>query len=761
MVNKPTVFLIDDDTDDQEIFSLALERTGKVADCIFANDGLEALELIRSDNSLIPDFIFIDLNMPRMNGQQCLSEIKKIDRLKDVPVYMYSTASDPHSIEENKKLGATDFIVKPSDVNALTSLLRNILFNNHLSIFILFYCLTFLPFNVKAQDTLPVTQLKKLSVEELMNIVVTSVSKTPEKLTEVASAIQVVTGEEIRRSGSPRIPGALRLAPNLQVAQSGSHDWGITSRGFNGLPITSSSLSNKLLVMIDGRTVYTPLFGGVFWDVQNVLLEDVEQLEVISGPGGALWGANSVNGIIHVKTKSAKETQGVYASGGIGTLFRDFGAFRYGSHIDSTVYFRVYGQRMDFSNVESYNSDTPDANDGWNMNQGGFRMDMLPQKNNMITLQGDLYAGEEDDSNTTKVNGQNILGRWTHNISETSSFVLQLYLDRTYRSNLDFTDEIDTYDGDFQHGFAIGKRNKFLWGANYRISYDEIETAENTILPAHRNLDQYSVFLQDQITLIPEHLELTIGSKALHNNYSDLQFHPTVRLSVTPEHSYTIWTAVSGAVRNPTRFDADNYSITLGTKETIKSEKVIAYEFGYRVRPFENLSFSLALFYNQYSDLRSIDTNNTPPPYFYFSNNLEANTYGIEVSCNLIATGWWKLRGGYSYLKKEFEINSSKTLPESYLFEAIDPEHQVIIQSMMDLGKHFQFDVVGRYVDVLPAAFNIPSVPSYITFDLRAAYKYKLATISITGQSLAEEKHREFGMFSIPRSVYAKLSLNF
>src|SRR5688500_16049410 len=332
----PTVFLIDDDADDQEIFSHAMERANSTARCVFASDGIQALEKIIKDPDFNPDFIFIDMNMPRMNGQQCLTEIKKIDRMKNVPVYMYSTSADPESIEENKQLGATDFIVKPSDLNDLISILKSIIQKPVLAVMLLL-C-TFGSYAQDSQDTLrPITELKKLSVEQLMNIVVTSVSKSPEKLSEVASAVQVVTGNDIRRSTATRLPEALRLASNLQVLQSGSHDWGITARGFNGAPVANSSLANKLLVMIDGRTVYTPLFGGVYWDVQNVLLEDVDRIEVISGPGGTLWGSNAVNGVINIISRSAVETQGLYASATYGSILRDHFAARYGGEDRKSV----------------------------------------------------------------------------------------------------------------------------------------------------------------------------------------------------------------------------------------------------------------------------------------------------------------------------------------------------------------------------------------------------------------------------------------
>ncbi|MDQ3015589.1 MAG: TonB-dependent receptor plug domain-containing protein, partial [Bacteroidota bacterium] len=464
MHHHPTVFLIDDDTDDQEIFGLAVEKTNTNASCVFANDGILALEKIRHEDDFKPDYIFIDMNMPRMNGQQCLAEIKKIERLKDVPVYMYSTSADPESIAENRDLGATDFIVKPSSIFELSQILRSILKEPLIAICVFMMFMGFMPQQLSAQvDLPPVMELKKLSMDELLNIVVTSVSKTPENIIEVASAIQVITGNDIKRSAATRLPEALRLAPNLQVAQSGSHDWGISARGFNGAPVASSSLADKLLVMIDGRTVYTPLFGGVYWDVQNVILEDIDRIEVVSGPGGTLWGSNAVNGVVNVITKSAKESQGLYLTGSVGTFIQDQAGIRYGGQIDSSLFYRVYGQRFDYG--ETQLADGNDAGDDWSITQGGFRIDFMPSAKNTFTLQGEGYGGKEDETFPTKINGQHLLSRWTHSFTATSALSVQAYFDRTKReiSNNPFTDELTTADFDIQHQFSI-KVHQILYG---------------------------------------------------------------------------------------------------------------------------------------------------------------------------------------------------------------------------------------------------------------------------------------------------------
>ncbi|MEJ7738163.1 MAG: TonB-dependent receptor plug domain-containing protein [Chitinophagaceae bacterium] len=347
-----TVFLIDDDIDDQEIFCAALQTIDTSINCEVADDGILALERLMDKKDFLPDYIFIDLNMPRINGVECLAETKKIDRLKSVPVFMFSTSPGPEAVMANKMLGAQRLIVKPANFNNLVAVLSGIVRSPLTFFFLFFLFLITCTINLYAQTGLSVDQLKALSVEELMNIEVTSVSKVPQKLTEVPSAIQVITNEDMKRSGVTMLPEIIRLASNLQVARSGAHDWGISARGFNGAPIASSSLANKLLVMIDGRTVYNPLFGGVYWDVQTVLKEDLEQIEVVSGPGGTLWGANAVNGVINVVSKKVRETQGLYAASSYGTFLRDFSTLRFGSHVDSILFFRVYGQRFNFNSSQ-------------------------------------------------------------------------------------------------------------------------------------------------------------------------------------------------------------------------------------------------------------------------------------------------------------------------------------------------------------------------------------------------------------------------
>src|SRR6266700_1962898 len=606
-------------------------------------------------------------------------------------------------------------------------------------------------------------QLKRLSLEELMNVEVTSVSKRPEPLFSSPSAIQVITQEDIRRSGASSIPEALRLASNLQVAQTDSRQWAISARGFN------NGLANKLLVLIDGRTVYTPLFAGVFWDVQDTLMEDVDRIEVVSGPGATLWGANAVNGIINIITKNAKDTQGTLLTTGGGTLLNDFVGARYGGKLGENLYFRVYGKYFDRDNTVFANGS--DATNDWRMGQGGFRLDWLPPSGDTLTPQADGYSGAFDQpgSSDTTVNGQNVLGRWTHPLAEDSDLSLQLYWDRTHRLVPNtFSEDLNTYDFDFQHRFPVGQRQSILWGAGYRLMADEVGNSPGVaFLPPKRNLQLFSIFLQHEIWLLPERLQLTLGSKIEHNDYSGFEGEPSVRLAWTPSPRQTFWGAISRAVRSPSRVDRDLFVpaaplFAIAGGPEFDSEKLLAYELGYRVRPYDRLSLSLAAFYNDYSDIRSLSTNALSNNALVIQNNNRAEEWGAELSGNFQVTDWWRLRGGYTYLFKQVYLKPGGSDLNRGRAEVNDPQNQFVLQSMLDLPCHVELDCVLRYVDTLPS----PNVPSYFTADVRLGWRpNQNLEFSIVGQNLWDEQHPEFGMApsrqEIPRSVYGKVTWRF
>jgi len=599
-------------------------------------------------------------------------------------------------------------------------------------------------------------------MEELMNVEVTLVSKRPERLADAASAIQVITQEDIRRSGASTLPEALRLASNLMVAQFNAHDWAITARGFNGVPLSNNSLADKLLVMIDGRSIYTPLFAGVFWDVQGVVLDDIDRIEVVSGPGGALWGANAVNGVINIVTKSARKTQGLYATAAAGTLLEDMAAVRYGSHVGDSLFYRVYAQRYD-----GYSSNLPhggDAKDDWRMTQSGFRMDYQPSDANALTFQGDAYLGSEGGPAGVLVNGQNVLGRWTHTYSVESDVTVQLYIDHTYRN---FTiqslrDAVTTYDLDAQHRFALGERHRLLWGGNIRFARDAVNNVPTfLIVPPRRTLQLFSGFVQDEIGVVPDRVNVTLGTKLEHNTYSGLEIQPSARLAWTLTQRQTVWMAISRAVRAPSRFDADLVAPGLGGlagNPDFAAEKVVAYELGYRVQPVDNVSVSLATFTNRYTDLRSIDVVGGSSPSslpFQFANDQRGTSSGVELSTNAQLTPRWRIRGGYTYFEKRLRPTSANVLPVSADVEGNDPRNQLLLQSIMNLPGHTQFDVVTRYVDSLP---NYP-VPQYVTSDARLGWEHRAFEFSVVGRNLWRRRQQEFGITAIPRSVYGKITV--
>lgn len=610
-----------------------------------------------------------------------------------------------------------------------------------------------------------VQQYKKLSLSELMEVEVISVSRSPQKLNEAASAIQVITGEEIQRSGATSLAEALRLAPNLQVAQVNSSQWAISARGFNNV------LANKLLVMIDGRTVYTPLYAGVFWDVQNTLLQDVDRIEVVSGPGGALWGANAVNGVINIITKDASETQGLYVEAAGGNELSGHGGVRYGGKLSPTLSYRIYGMGTKRDDTVLLND--ADARDDWEMSQGGMRIDWDPQAADKFTIQADIYEGRPNpDGGTTPVDaeGGNILGRWTHVFSPDSDFQLQWYYDRTFRDfgNGGFTEALDTWDFDGQHRFKVGERNEVTWGFGYRMMNHEVGNLPLFgFSPAERRLELYSLFLQDEILLVEDRLRLTLGAKLEHNDYTDLEVQPSVRLAWTPTAHQTFWAAMSRAVRTPARIDRDFYLLAAPTVPVLMgnpdfdSEDVLASEAGWRVQPHETVSVSLSVFYNEYDKLRSAEPG--PPPAnlpIMIGNGVEGHTYGTELSGTWQAFDWWRLRGGYTLVRKSLSLREGSQDLNDATAESDDPEHQVVLQSSMDFPRRVTLDVAVRYVDELTNRY----VPSYVGVDVRVAWRPKEnLELSVVGQNLLEPSHPEFVPSSpapreIERSVYGKVA---
>ncbi len=611
----------------------------------------------------------------------------------------------------------------------------------------------------RAQVTLPSSsELKKFSVDQLMDLEVTSVSKHPEKLFEAASAIQVITNEDIRRSGANSLPEALRLASNLEVAQIDSRQWAITARGFNNV------FADKMLVLMDGRTVYTPLYAGVYWDVQDTMLEDLDRIEVISGPGGAQWGANAMNGVINITTKSAKDTQGALVTATAGTM-ENAGAVRYGGEISPGVYFRVYGKTVDHDESTRTSNGTG-ADDEWRMTQGGFRLDAATAAGDQFTLQGDLYTGDfgRPGPDDIDASGSNLLGRWSRDLGNGADLRLQVYYDHTHRVIPgSFTQTLNTYDTDFQHRFRLeGGAQEIVWGFAYRVVDDDIiNTPANAFLPPQVTRQWFSAFLQDEIALYQNRLRLTLGAKVEHNDYTGFEVEPTVRAAWTPDQRHTLWAAISHAVRTPSRIDRDLYSpatppYRIAGGPDVVSENVIAYELGYRQQISSRLTFGVAGFYNDYDDLRSLEPLNPPAPFpVARSSGLIGHTSGAELTLEWQASAAWRLFAGYTELRVHTEPQPGNLDVTSDRNIARDPNRQLILRSLLNLPAHWELDTTVRYVGEI----SNDNVPAYTEADVHLGWQLSAAwSFSLVGQNLLHDHHAEFGAMvgrrEIGRSVY-------
>ena len=628
-------------------------------------------------------------------------------------------------------------------------------------------------------------QLKNLSIEALMNLDVTSVAKQPEPYRQAPAAIEVITGEEIHRSGATSIPEALRLADNLDVAQVSSSSWAISARGFN------AAVGDKLLVLVDGRSVYTPLFSGVIWNMQDYLLEDIDRIEVISGPGGTLWGANAVNGVINITTKSAADTQGFYLEAGGGTELQDFTGMRFGGTLASNVYFRVYGKYFDQA-AEVF-SDGTSAHDSWKSGQGGFRIDDEASAQDHVTLQGDIFGenldaapgGEATPQAEGTQSGGNVLGRWTHTFADDADMHLQLYYDRThlaapFQSSGTIPagilyDDLDTYDLDFQDRFPLGAWNKVVWELGYRFTHDMTRNEPLVaFLPPTLDQSLYSGFLQDEIKLC-EQVFLTLGSKLEHNYYTGFEYEPSIRLQWNITDKQMLWGAISRAVRIPSRYDRDlfepspGYGVLLGTNNSaFQSETVIAYELGYRAQLSQKISGSLSTFYNHYNDLRSLNYIDGAAPSLplVFENNLEGNTYGFELSADYQMLEWWRLHAGYDLLKEDIFVKPGYTDLYNALGETADPQQQVFVRSSMDLPYRTELDAAFRWIDTVQNNNGGVAgvVPAYAEMDVRLGWHAtKNLEFSIVGQNLLHNHHPESGFpgpsqEQIERNIYGEVS---
>ncbi|PYQ56739.1 MAG: TonB-dependent receptor [Acidobacteria bacterium] len=591
------------------------------------------------------------------------------------------------------------------------------------------------------------SELKSLTIEQLMDIDVTSVSRRSEPVSGAAAAITVITGEDVRRSGANNLPDALRITAGLEVAQSNGNTWAISSRGFN------TTTANKLLVLIDGRSIYTPLFSGVFWDVQDVMLEDIDRIEIIRGPGATLWGANAVNGVINILTKSARDTQGRLATAGGGTEERGFGSFRQGGKMGEGTAYRAYGKYSYRDSLALANGDS--ARDPLRRGQAGFRLDREDSGHGGFTFQGDAA---------------NLLGRWTHTYASNAGSDLQIYYDYTHRQIPRwFEEHRHTLDVDYQHRQPVGARQDLVWGAGYRVTHDQVGNSPGVaFLPDSVTENLFSAFAQDEIAL-PSHLRLTVGSKFEHNRWTGFEVQPSVRFAWVPDDRRTLWAAISRAVRTPTRFDEDIVIYTSGVpilegSSGFKSEALLAYELGYRVQPRTGLVIALAAFYNAYDDLRSYEPAAPPAVFpYHFANKLKGETWGLEGRVSWQAASWWRLHAEYAYFDKDLSFDPGSYDPTAGNLEGNDPRNRAVLRSQMDLPRRFEFDGTLRYVSRLPA----PVVPAYTELDLRLGWQASdRLELSLVGQNLLHARHPEFGpptplREEVQRGAYGKVTWRF
>lgn len=587
--------------------------------------------------------------------------------------------------------------------------------------------------------------LSSMSIEELAQVEVTSVSKRGEPLSKAPAAIYVITHDDIMRSGAKSVPEMLRLAPNLQVAQITASRYAISARGFNG------GAADKLLVLVDGRSIYTPFSSGVNWNLQEVPPENVERIEVVSGPGGTLWGANAVNGVINIVTRKASDTQGATLEfGGGNTEIR--GMLQYGGKIADNLNYRLYVGGFDHGDKDITGTGAK-ARDAWHKVQGGFRVDWEPT-DDLITVQGDVYDGSEQQLKTVDqaISGHNLLGRWTHAIGSGSSLQIQAYYDHLQFSVPgNFANHLDTYDFQAQHNFALGD-HAIVWGGGYRVMNDDFSTVLSAtqavqFVPQSRSLTLWNVFLQDSFSLTNK-LKLIGGMKLEHEPYTGFEFMPNARLSWAVSDSSLLWFSASRAVRIPSRLDRDvtqraGSRVTL-TGGNMQAVKVTAYELGYRAQPLADISFSISTFYNVYPNLRSAELTKGRLP-IVFGNGMEGETYGVEFWANYRVKDWWRLTAGANWLHKDLRFKLGSPGLGGLQIAGNDPKYQLSLRSAMDLGRRVTLNLAARRVGALPA----PQSPAYVELDARIAWSAsEKIEISLTGSNLLHAHHAEFGTTS-------------
>ncbi len=611
-----------------------------------------------------------------------------------------------------------------------------------------------------------ISLLKKMNVEDLMNVEVYSASRYMEPVQASPTATFVLTAEDLRRAHVTSIPEALRLVPGVQVARVDANKWAVSMRGFN------SREANKLLVLMDGRSIYDPLFSGMLWESQDVMLEDVDRIEVIRGPGGTLWGANAFNGIINIITKNSADTQGGLLALTGGTEEHHIIAGRYGwqpaDHQSVRVYLKGYQRDEGYSDIAP-------PYDASSMLRGGFRWDWNGKDGDALRVSGDVFkadAGDREDPTLVQDvyhRGHNIMTRWNRQISDGDALQAQLYYDRVTYDGLGFAQRRDTWDLELQQSLQLGARQFVVWGGGWRLMHDHTQSAVGLaglvdVLPPSRHDDIRDVFAQDTIELWPAKLHLVAGLKYEHTDYASAAWLPNLRLSFTPSATQTWWAAVSKATRVPSRLESDlTFFGTVRPGDTFNAEHVRAYELGQRMVLSPRLGYDLAVFYNRYTDLRSSEQGG-----LQVANLMQGHSYGAELALRWEPVERWRLDAAYTFLKMGLGLDASSTSDPGAtgFIEGLAAKHQASLHSVFDLTKAVDFDATLRYVGALSSL----DFPDYTELDLAVAWHPRAdLELSVVGQNLLHAHHPEqdfafsgSGMYTeTQRGVFARFALQF
>ncbi len=628
-----------------------------------------------------------------------------------------------------------------------------------------------------------------LPLSQLLDVKISLAARRPQSVQEAANAVFVINEEDIRRSGATSIPELLRMVPGLNVARINTSSWAVTARGFNG------AFSNKLLVLMDGRSVYTPAFSGVYWDVQDTLLEDIERIEVIRGPGATLWGANAVNGVINIVTKSALDTLGGIATLNVGDEQRINTGIRYGWALEDGAV-RTYAKSFSLDAQRARGAES-DAHDSWEAVRGGFRLDRQSLDGDQWTVQGDAYDSRPNQAQAIpgtplvpeeiRNRGWNLIGRWSRSLGDGSSVRVQAYIDQTERVENSLGQDHQTLDLDLQHRTTSFAAHDLVWGLAYRTVRDDFDNSAFVGTDPSRSTTRlYSAFIQDDITVLRDRLRVVAGTKIEHNDYSGYEIQPNLRLAWTPSDRTTVWSGVSRAVRSPSRMERSGYIISAVTPGPIPvpvyafgdsgfdSEELIAYEAGYRHRLGRVASFDLAVFHHRYKRLAGNDFTGYPA-HVRFMSEMHATARGLEVALDWRPSPRWETQIAYSAQAISADKTGSfltTTFPDDLSKNAAErstPHQQVSLRSHLDLTSGWSLDAWLRHVGEVRAnrAFAI-DIPSYTSLDLRLAWQMdSRLEFSLVGQNLLDPQHPEFvqealvAPAEIERSVFARIRLNF